>query len=891
MKQLQHYLITVVVFICGLCNANAQAQQAPEWAISVDEMNVYREQAGMLVKFFEGTLNFLGDSSSTVQEKEIIINESFAKMFVSAEVQVEDDLDEKRDVPINKDIRAYLKDVDFFFRSAEFQFNLQSIESLVNNEGNIYFKITLNRKLNALSFTGDTISSSRLRYLEINLDPFKKDLRIASYYTTKLNEKEELRNWWSTMSPLWRTFFGGSVAICDSLKMNNIVHVFDDGLIAEFLEAKQRTGFYFVMGNDTLPESKRDLLSGRKPDTILELNNTIWVRKLDTIKVSPAEADNRLRQFHMLKSVNISGNAAFSDVSPLSQLSLLEEINLARTAVEDLTPLRNLNRLRFLDISGTLINDLTPLQYSGNLKELFIDNTPIQDIGVVANFNQIEKLSAKQTGVSDIETVRNLQSLTVLQLSKTGITTTAPLASLFALRVLDLSHTAIDDISPLSGLSALQQLNLNHTKVVDIKSLSALQSLNLVQFSNTVVGDLAPLQELIELKRIYCDNSNVTAAMASAFMRTNPQALVIFDSEELLSWWDRLPIYWRALFAEQTGINSKPGTEELHQLINTARLDLSGNIYLQEMQAINRMINLRELSISKTEINDLSPLVGLNTLRKLDMSQTRIDNLDALSGLFQLQELDISNTAVKSLSDLKGINSLQLIKADGSQLNSEAVLELKLVQQQVLVVYQTPVLRMWWTNLDEKWKQILGDDLVWESVLTPAQLQRIADRKALSIKNEVEITNLESLLPLLLLEKLELSGTSVTDLSPLSQLEQLKYLDLSGNPFDHIQALANLQQLGYLSIENTPVADISPVAGLTSLRHLHLGGTQIRNLKALASMEKLEELSIYNTKIKNIQIIEKLSGLRHLKCYNTKIRRKNIEKLRLARPELNILYY
>ena len=888
MNFIKQNLLLPLIFLLGI---GTHAQQTSHWNVSVDEMNAYREQAGMLVKFFEGTLNFLGDPSSTVQEKEIIINESFAKIFVNAEVQIEDDLDDHRDVPINKDVRAYLKDVDFFFHSANFRFDLQNIESLVNNEGDIYFKITLNRKLNGKSFSGDSISSSRLRYMEINLDPFKKDLRIASYYTTKLNEKEELRNWWASLSSEWRNFFGNDAVIYDSLKMSNILNILDDRLVVQMPYPHYRKGFYFVIGKDTLPESKRDILSGRRPDTLLELNDIIYLQKIDTIKVSVAEADNRLRQFHMLKTVDISGKNEFTDAQPLSQLSMLEEINLSNTKIHNLIPLRNLNKLRVLNISGTRVADLTPLQYSGNLKDLNCDNTPIINIETIANFRMLEKFSARQTKISNLMALQEIKTLTVLHLSGTDITDLSPLAALESLRVLDISNTAIDQIQTLSGLSNLQQLNLNDTQVTSIEELSQLKSLNLVQFSNTAVGDLSPLQELPDLKRIYCDNSSVSAVMASAFMRSNPKVLVIFDSEELLSWWERLPIYWRALFLEQTSISSKPGTEELHQLINTPRLDLSGNRYLLEMQAINRMINLKELSISNTEINDLTPLIGLSNLRKLDISNTRIENLTALSGLFQLQELDIRNTAVKSLSELKTINSLQLITADGSQLDNAAVIELKKVQDQVLVIYQTKVLQIWWTNLDEKWKQILGDNLVWESILSPSQLQRIADRKELSIKNEPEISHLEPLMPLLFLEKLELSGTRVTDISPLAQLQQLRHLDLSGNPLNNIQALESLQSLDFLSIENTPIADISVLAGLATLKNLNLGGTQIRNIKPLAPLSQLEELSVYNTKVKNIQPIEKLNNLRHIKCYNTRISRRNIEKLRAQRPELNILYY
>ena len=73
------------------------------------------EKVKDVVAFFELLLNTLGSNSTSARDKEIVITESYAKIFRDDKVQVEDDLDENRSVITNKDIVAYLKDVDFFF--------------------------------------------------------------------------------------------------------------------------------------------------------------------------------------------------------------------------------------------------------------------------------------------------------------------------------------------------------------------------------------------------------------------------------------------------------------------------------------------------------------------------------------------------------------------------------------------------------------------------------------------------------------------------------------------------------------------------------------------------------------------------------------------------------
>jgi hypothetical protein len=461
------------VFVLGLLFLSIilRGQNKQEWAISVEEMEEYREQTRMLVKYFEGTLNFLGDPASTIQEKDIIINQSYDKIFVNDLVQIEDDLDENRDVPVNKDVKAYLKDVDFFFRSVTFNFDIQTIEPLIGENGAIYFKVTLMRQINAKSITGDSINSSRLRFFEVNLDPFKKDLRIASYYTTKLNEKEELRHWWATMPQVWKDFFGSNSMVYENTPMSRILKVEDDTIVLYRQIDFVRKGTFLVAGNDTIPESEKSVLSGRRPDTVIVLSDKVKKLKKDTLRKSAAEVDSRLRQFSLMREVNIANRPEFTTLEPLSQLSDLETVDLSYTPVEDLTPLRNLSRLRTISISGTMVQNLTPLQYAGNLREIHCNETILNDISVMASFRQLERLFCSNSKIHSLNPLSSLTNLNILKLSKTLVEDLTPLKKLNNLRILDLSHTAIKDLSPLADLSSLQQLNIEHTEISSIEAV------------------------------------------------------------------------------------------------------------------------------------------------------------------------------------------------------------------------------------------------------------------------------------------------------------------------------------------------------------------------------------------------------------------------------------
>ena len=58
--------------------------------------------------------------------------------------------------------------------------------------------------------------SMKNRCVEINLDRQNNSLKIASIYTTKINEKEALRNWWNGLSQNWKTRLGSDVILDDS---------------------------------------------------------------------------------------------------------------------------------------------------------------------------------------------------------------------------------------------------------------------------------------------------------------------------------------------------------------------------------------------------------------------------------------------------------------------------------------------------------------------------------------------------------------------------------------------------------------------------------------------------------------------------------------------------
>lgn len=857
--------------------------------LSDKDIKEYETQIYQMVNYLQETVNFIGDPDNYAQEKDIIFKESYSKIFRDDNVQVEDDLDENRGTTINKDVQAYLKDIDFFFDDVEFTFDIQNVTPQINELGETFFKVEMIRTIAGNTITGDSIHNSRSRFLEINLDTYKKELKIVSFYTTKPNAKEELFNWWNSMSDAWKKHLAKDYYISEDVEFSSVDRILTDGYTIFVKKEIALQDSFMIVGNDTMSMDRIDELYGHSPDTIVYIDEVVsrWVE--DTVITSLSPIYETLQQIAKTTEVNVAGDKNIEDLNPLSELSELRFLNCSDTKVSDINPIRNLNKIKELNISGTEISDISNLKYANVVQVFKADNTQISDISVVSFFKDLNNLSLANTNVSDINPLTVCINLTTLNLSRTQITNLAPLTNLLNLYDLDISNTPVSNISPLHALVNLHFLNIEGTQVTDLAPLNNLDGLNEINFSNTQISDLMPLDKMSRLSKIYCDNSLVDKKMTDTFMSSNPNVLVIYETKALELWWNALPSFWKDLLTDQAMTSKKPTKEELHSIINIRNLKV--NHFIQDAEPISRLTNIEFLDMSDSKIDDLSPLYGLHNLKSLNVKNTVISDLSALSNLKNLKELNIENTDVKSLKPLYDLSNLSIIYADGSKINRDEVIGLKKQQRQLTVVYQTDELKMWWGNLDLSWREIFNSHLLCDSNPTAEQLQSIIDIEEVIVNPDNVVYSLEPLRQMAFLKKLIINNNQIQDLTPLSDKEYLEVLSVSGNPVDNIIPLANSHSLKNLNIENTPVSDLTPIASLKNVKVLNIGGTSVRNLKPLADYQSLEDLSIVNTYIKSVVPLENLTSLKHLKAYKTKIKNKHIELLKQKFPDLNVIYY
>lgn len=811
----KNYWTLLLSFLLAILVTTTYAQ---EEQVDDEQTEEYKAKVTDMISFLEYFLNTLGNSSTSARDKDVIIQQSYTKIFRDSKVQIEDDLDENRDVITNKDVQAYLKDVDFFFKNVNFDFNIEDISHYVNENGELFFKVSLVRHLQGIGIEGDSIDNTQKRYIEINLDPEAQDLKIASVYTNPYDRKEALSRWWNALSFEWKSIFTRKAGLADSVSESDI------------------------------------------------------------------------RNIAEIEELDVSGHQYIVDLAPLSQLTNLRRLNVSNTQISDLKPIRNLTNLEELNISHTEVNDLEPLRYASLLRYLELQETPVSDMTVASRLVNLQSLDITHSHIEDLSPLSELKNLKVLKMGGTPVSTLEPINHIPVLEELDVTGTTISQLDPVEQMKNLQIIKADSTPLTSIEPLAQATALSVLSINSTSVSSLQPLDNLPQLERVYCDLTKITKSAASDFMARNPEVLVIFESDDLKNWWLDLPLAWKSVFEEFFQIRSAiPSKEELAKITSMDSLQLTDNTFIQNIEPVSKLRELKTLIIVNSSIADLTPLEGLRTIEYLDISGNPITNFKAISSLTNLKVLKANNTNISNFDDIMDLQRLSLIEVDQTLINKDHVLDLLENHPATQVIFQTEFLTKWWSELNASWRGIFETQVAVGMNPSKEQLHRLIMLESIKFK-DIPVKNLQPLKDFLRLKEVRFSGTAINDLSPLVKFSDLEILQANRSPINEIDHVSRFKNLRILDISNTPVDDLRPIEDLFELRDLNCSGTQVKNLKALDNLSNLTILDCSNTRVRRLDRIDHLN-LKNLKCYNTRISSRKVEKFKDKNPDCIVTYY
>lgn len=772
--------------------------------IPATEIDTFKQQVIPLVNFFVSTLNFLADPRNPVNEKQTVITQSYLKFTWDPEVQVEDDLDETRLVPLYKDMPAYLTDVSFFFKGAKFKYTVQDVNVLANELGNTYFRVTANRNLKGITLNGDSVNSNKVRYVEVNYDETKQQLKIVSVYTTKLNEKDDLRNWWNGLSMDWKEALSAGMMLEGTLPMAQI-ESFNDSVA---MVGGQKTA---IMGS---------------------------------------EFYKFLGEIMQLTRVNLAGNQSISNLEPLGKISALRDVNISGTPVSDLMPLRNLNNLQKLDLSNTLVTSLEPLRYCTQLQELKMKGTDIDDLSVLPTFTALTSLDISGTNVTLLDQLSDLTGMKDLRLSHTGVKDLSPISNMRQMELLNISVTRVENLDALKNMSALKILLSDSTAVKSLVPLDNLTGLQKVYFDNSKITQSEALNFLKKHPGVSLVYKSAELARWWAGINTEWQNLFNFylpisnppTSEQLhkLVLLDSINI---------TGRMSVTTLEPLRELILLRNLQCQ-NTGLSALDPLAGLTELKVVNASGTKVSNLAPLKGLLQLELLNLDNDPVVELDPLFGLDKLRMVYADNSQVglaeaNAFFDKNPECMLVFQTYENNRWWTSLSQAWKDVLMQQINAKGTP---------DKVQLQQIAN-IPSLDIAENFQISDLMPLQHLSRLTELgfsgtSVSKLDPVTKMTQLKALRCPKNPITDITPLTGMPNLTEIDISNTQVEELVPLQNMMQIEILKFSGTPVKNLKYIMKLTNMRVLEFYNTRVSSLDALEGMKKLETLKIFRTNVK-----------------------------------------
>lgn len=805
MKYNKLWLFTVsLVFMTALL-AFAQKKpqrtaKKPSSQTSTAANSANEEKVRDLVAFFQLLLNTLGSNTTSARDKDVVITESYAKVFRDSKVQIEDDLDENRSTITNKDVVAYLKDVDFFFENASFELAIEDIDQGVNANGQIFYKVSARRTLTGTTALGNPVKNTIPRYIEVNYDPDDQDLKIVSIYTNEFDEKEALTNWWNTLSFEWRSIFRKKMTLEDSVDLNDI----------------------------------KDMIALNE----LDLSGNEYIQS-----IAP------LSQLVNLRMLNLSGTNV-EDLTPIRNLTELVELDLSRTKIFDLSPLRYSTKLARLSINDTQVRSVAILEKMTGLKNLEMQGTHVFDFAPLTYLTSLLNLDLKRTQIASLAPIGNLATLMALNVAQTNIQDLTPVTNLSSLVSLNIDSTLVRDIRALTKLSSLEVLSANYTFIADLSPLKDLPKLERIYCDQTPVKKPAAdsfmsanpgVLVIFDSKDLQAWWSSLSANWKRIFSTT--AGVSNSPGKEELA---RMPNIDSINFRNDRSITSLEPLRRLHKL----RVVLANNTAVSDLSPLEAHRSIRYLDISDTDVQDLSPLSKFTQMEILRADRSKIESIEPLFSLKQLKEVYVDRTAIHDITAREFLERVPSCLLVYKSIHLDRWWKNLTPEWKELFLSQAGVdstresLHRLVEGESFQFKDAPVDDLSGLTEFVRLKKLHFSGTRITAIP---DLENLKSL------QSLHATNSPLQRIGAITLLGGLEELDISNTPIDDLRGLEGLQNLRSFNCAGTQIKKLDPLRPLVDLGTLDCSNTRVSKLDPVMYLS-LRSLKAYNTKITSREV-------------------------------------
>ena len=377
---------------------------------------------------------------------------------------------------------------------------------------------------------------------------------------------------------------------------------------------------------------------------------------------TPLTGLTKLQELSLYGDISALDLSALGDMTGLTRLYLSSMDGSNGVAVQDLSALSGLTNLQDLQISVNGLKSFHGLEGATKLTQLQIYGSPdIQDLSALSGLTKLQSLQISGSGTGNLKSLQGLEGMTQLRelrLYVDGLESLEGLQGATGLTSLEINgeNYSFTDLSPLAPLTKLQKLriqsygNTSGVYVKDLSALSGMAGLQELQLYIDGVDSLKGLENLTNLTTCSISGTAGTLDLSVFLPMTKLTELTISNSNGGST-------YVRDL----TGLSNMTGLQSLQMPAN-------GLESLKGLENLTKLTTLR-LNGADATYTDLSPLAGLVNLQELSLPSRNYDDksavdLSGLSGLTKLQILEI-NGRVKSLEPLRSLTSLKNLRFYG----------------------------------------------------------------------------------------------------------------------------------------------------------------------------------------------------------------------------------
>ncbi len=547
-----------------------------------------------------------------------------------------------------------------------------------------------------------------------------------------------------------------------------------------------------VQGYDKYINLKLNVTAQNTSDKVFFINNELedilkeelgaeCILKSDLLKItdlslaySLSENSNLedLKYFKNLEKLDLSFNGKNFNLTPISNLSKLEDLNLYGNSINDISPLENITSLKKLNLAANRISNIYTLKNLINLKTLKLNSNNIDDFTPTIKYyaNLTDKDFKATFFTTNKENIVNYNI-------EIGQKIILP----YAIKLSDGRPAFVNwERNEIKGLS---------NGVETIKGIS--EDGEKIYFECTI-GDNEEDDKIVEFP-----DENLEKAIRIAIDK--PKGEIYYSDVKNLKQLDAIA---RGI-EDLTGLENLKGLEKLglwsnkignSQLVhlkgltNLKFLDLAANKFTYiPANSFEGMSKLEELVLDENQITEIhkDAFNGLERLTGLLLEENRISNIDCVKKLDKLNTLFIRNN--KYISDLTPMANLVNLKElwanDNNISNIDALYNLTELE---------------WVELENnKIKDI-------------SSLSNCTKITKLKIANN-QIENIDVVSKMTNLEWLEAKNNIISDIKGVVELVNLSILDLSYNKITNIESLRKLTKLTQLYLKGNNIKDFSPV--------------------------------------------------------------------------------